>query len=157
MILILDLARGMLRRRRRQTLVSVSGVALGVAFFIAIAALMRGFQGYFISQIIDVAPHVTIKDEPRDPAPQPAVIARPEAAVEVQGVRPRDTVRGIRAAGDKIAMLEAMEGVAAAPVLQGQALLRLRGARRVGLPDGHRPRAASPRLTHREGHDRRPA
>ncbi|MCS6892324.1 MAG: ABC transporter permease [Rhodovarius sp.] len=130
MILILDLARGMLRRRRRQTLVSVSGVALGVAFFIAIAALMRGFQGYFISQIIDVAPHVTIKDEPRDPAPQPAVIARPEAAVEVQGVRPRDTVRGIRAAGDKIAMLEAMEGVAAAPVLQGQALLRY-GARDV--------------------------
>ena len=41
MRLVLDLARGMLRRRRRQTFVSVAGVALGVAFFIAIAALMR--------------------------------------------------------------------------------------------------------------------
>jgi lipoprotein-releasing system permease protein len=62
MNLIFDLARGMLRRRRRQTLVSVSGVALGVAFFIAIAALMRGFQTYFVNQIIDVAPHITIKE-----------------------------------------------------------------------------------------------
>ncbi|HEV7268731.1 MAG TPA: FtsX-like permease family protein [Falsiroseomonas sp.] len=67
MNLILELARGMLRRRRRQTLVSVSGVALGVAFFIAIAALMRGFQTYFVSQIIDVAPHITLKDETRTP------------------------------------------------------------------------------------------
>ena len=42
MNLIFDLARGMLSRRRRQTLVSVMGVALGVAFFIAFASLMRG-------------------------------------------------------------------------------------------------------------------
>ncbi|MBW8268086.1 ABC transporter permease [Caldovatus sp. SYSU G05006] len=114
----------MLARRRRQTLVSVLGVALGVAFFIATAALMRGFQTYFVSQIIDVAPHITIKDELRDPLPQAATLAHPEGAVAVAGVRPQDRVRGIRAAGDKLAMLEAMEGVAAAPVLTGQALLR---------------------------------
>ncbi|WP_369413495.1 ABC transporter permease [Caldovatus aquaticus] len=124
MRLLLDLARGMLARRRRQTLVSVLGVALGVAFFIATAALMRGFQTYFVSQIIDVAPHITIKDELRDPLPQAATLAHPEGAVAVAGVRPQDRVRGIRAAGDKLAMLEAMEGVAAAPVLTGQALLR---------------------------------
>ena len=75
MSLIFELARGMLSRRRRQTLVSVSGVALGVAFFIAIAALMRGFQTYFVSQIIDVAPHITIKDETRSPPAQPAELA----------------------------------------------------------------------------------
>jgi lipoprotein-releasing system permease protein len=124
MRLILELARGMLRRRRRQTIVSVSGVALGVAFFIAIAALMRGFQTYFINQIIDVAPHITIKDETRQPPAQAAEIAVTDGAVLVHGVKPRDRIRGIRAAGDKLAMLEAMEGVAAAPVLQGQALLR---------------------------------
>ncbi|MGG5811287.1 ABC transporter permease [Falsiroseomonas sp. CW058] len=124
MRLILDLARGMLARRRRQTVVSVSGVALGVAFFIAIAALMRGFQTYFVAQIIDVAPHITIKDETRRPPAQAAEIALPGAAVEVQGIKPRDRIRGIRAPGDKLAMLEAMEGVAAAPVLSGQALLR---------------------------------
>ncbi|WP_372623180.1 ABC transporter permease [Falsiroseomonas sp.] len=124
MNLILELARGMLRRRRRQTLVSVSGVALGVAFFIAIAALMRGFQTYFVSQIIDVAPHITVKDEARIPPAQAAEMDLTRGAVQVHGVKPRDRVRGIRAAGDKLAMLEAMEGVAAAPVLQGQALLR---------------------------------
>jgi lipoprotein-releasing system permease protein len=124
MRLILELARGMLRRRRRQTLVSVSGVALGVAFFIAIAALMRGFQTYFISQIIDVAPHITMKDETRSPPQQAAELTQRSGAVEIRGVKPRDQIRGIRAAGDKLAMLEAMEGVAAAPVLQGQALLR---------------------------------
>ncbi len=132
MRLLLDLARGMLARRRRQTLVSVFGVALGVAFFIAIAALMRGFQTYFISQIIDVAPHITIKDEMRDPPPQAAALAHPEGAVAIAGVRPQDRVRGIRAAGDKLAMLEAMEGVAAAPVLTGQALLRY-GSRDVSV------------------------
>ena len=130
MRLLLDLARGMLARRRRQTLVSVAGVALGVAFFIAIAALMRGFQGYFISQIIDVAPHITVKDELRAPPRQAAELAHPGGAVAISGVKPRDRVRGIRAAGDKLAMLEAMPGVAAAPLLTGQALLRY-GARDV--------------------------
>lgn len=124
MNLILELARGMLRRRRRQTIVSVSGVALGVAFFIAIAALMRGFQTYFVNQIIDVAPHITVKDETRRPPAQAAELAALDGAVVVHGVKPRDRIRGIRAAGDKLAMLEAMEGVAAAPVLSGQALLR---------------------------------
>jgi lipoprotein-releasing system permease protein len=130
MNLLFDLARGMLARRRRQTLVSVLGVALGVAFFIAIAALMRGFQTYFVNQIIDVAPHIVLKDETRRPPAQPAETAHPAGAVLVLGVKPTDRVRGIRAAGDKIALLEAMPGVAAAPVLQGQALLRY-GARDV--------------------------
>lgn len=127
MRLILDLARGMLSRRRRQTLVSVLGVALGVAFFIAIAAMMRGFQIYFIQQVIDVQPHITIKDETRNPTPQAAEIALPEGAVAISGVKPIDRVRGIRAAGDKLAILEAMPGVAAAPILTGAALLRYGG------------------------------
>lgn len=143
MSLTLDLAQGMLKRRRRQTLVSVSGVALGVAFFIAIASLMRGFQGFLIAQIIDVAPHITIKDETRSPPVQAVELAAPGGAIELRGVKPRDRIRGIRAAGDKLAMLEAMPGVAAAPVLQGPALLRF-GARDVsavvtGLdPERHR-------------------
>ena len=80
MNLIIDLARGMLSRRRRQTLVSVMGVALGVAFFIAIASLMRGFQTYFIEQVIDVQPHIIVKDETRRPLPQAVEIAHPDAA-----------------------------------------------------------------------------
>ncbi|MDP3414773.1 ABC transporter permease [Falsiroseomonas sp.] len=143
MNLLLDLARGMLTRRLRQTLVSVTGIALGVAFFIATAAIMRGFQTYFVTQIIDVSPHITIKDETRRPTAQAAELAHPDGAVLVHGVKPRDRVRGIRNAAQKVAILEAMEGVAAAPVLQAQSLLRY-GSRDVsavltGLePERHR-------------------
>lgn len=124
MRLILDIARGMLSRRRRQTLVSVLGVALGVAFFIAIASLMRGFQTYFVQQVIDVQPHIVIKDETRRPLPQAAELALPDGAVSVNGVKPRDRVRGIRSAGEKMAVLEAIPGAAAAAILTGPALLR---------------------------------
>jgi lipoprotein-releasing system permease protein len=124
MRLILDLARGMLSRRRRQTLVSVLGVALGVAFFIAIASLMRGFQTYFVQQVIDVQPHIVIKDETRNPLPQAAELATPDGAVAINGVKPRDRVRGIRSPGDKLAALEAIPGAAAAAILTGAALLR---------------------------------
>jgi len=132
MRLILDLARGMLSRRRRQTLVSVLGVALGVAFFVAIAAMMRGFQIYFIQQVIDVQPHIVIKDETRRPTPQAAELVAPGGAVEINGVKPIDRVRGIRSAGEKLAVLEAIPGVAAAPILTGAALLRY-GARDVSI------------------------
>jgi lipoprotein-releasing system permease protein len=124
MPLALAIALGHLRRRKRQTLVSVLGVALGVGFFIGITALMRGFQTYFVQQVIDVAPHVVMKDEFRLPDVQPAAIAFAGGAVQVRGVKPRDTVRGIREAGAKIAAIEAIPGVAVAPMLRGPALLR---------------------------------
>jgi len=122
--LLLDIALGHLRRRKRQTLVSVLGVALGVGFFVAVSALMRGFQEYFVAQVIDVAPHVVIKDEFRDPSPQPAFAAYADAAVAVSGVKPRSEPRGIRNAHARIAELDALPGVAVAPTLQGQAILR---------------------------------
>jgi lipoprotein-releasing system permease protein len=122
--LFLDIALGHLRRRKRQTAVSILGVALGVGFFIGINALMRGFQQYFIAQIIDVAPHIVIKDEFRAPSPQPAFLAFPNGAVAVSGVKPKDEPRGIRNARARLAELEALPGVAVAPTLQGQAILR---------------------------------
>ena len=132
MRLLIDLARGMLSRRRRQTLVSVLGVALGVAFFIAITSIMRGFQTYFIQQVIDVQPHIVIKDETRNPTPQAAQMAAPDGAVAINGVKPVDRIRGIRASGEKLAILEAIPGAAAAPILTGAALLRY-GSRDVSI------------------------
>lgn len=124
MPLAVDIALGHLRRRKRQTVVSVLGVALGVGFFIGITALMRGFQTYFVQQVIDVAPHVVMKDEFRLPDLQPAAIAFTGGAVQVRGVKPRDTVRGIREAGATIAAIETIPGVTVAPMLRGPALLR---------------------------------
>ena len=123
--LALDIALGHLRRRRRQTLVSILGVALGVGFFVAVNALMRGFQQYFVAQIIDVAPHVVMKDEFRRPGVQPVhrrLLSGPRSPSPASSRGPSRA--GIRNARAKIEAIEALPGVAVAPTLTGQAILR---------------------------------
>ena len=127
MILPLAIAAAHLSSRRRQTLVSVLGVALGVGVFIAVTGLMGGFQSFFRNQLIESNPHVTITDEVRRPAPQPLAMLHPRAAVAVGRIVPRDPVRGIANAGAIMAALSAMPGVAVAPTLRGQMLLRRAG------------------------------
>ncbi|CAH2604405.1 ABC transporter permease [Rhodovastum atsumiense] len=123
----LAIALAHLRMRRRQTLVSVLGVTLGVGVFISMTGLMQGFQSYFRNQIIETNPHVTITDETRRPAPQPLQMLHPAAAVQVARIVPRDPVRGISAAGGILDALAAMPGLDAAPTLRGQLLLRRAG------------------------------
>ncbi len=127
MTLPLAIAVAHLLSRRRQTLVSVLGVALGVGVFIAMTGLMAGFQTFFRNQLIESNPHVVITDEVRRPAPQPLTMLHPDAAVAVSRILPRDPVRGIANAGEILEALSAMEGVAAAPTLRGQMLLRRAG------------------------------
>ena len=127
MPLPLAIALAHLSARKRQTLVSVLGVALGVGVFIAVGGLMQGFQGYFRSQIIETNPHILMTDEIRRPAPQPLQLLHPAAAVAISRILPRDPVRGISGAGAILAALDAMPGVAAAPTLRGQAILRRAG------------------------------
>ncbi|MDZ4735575.1 MAG: ABC transporter permease [Rhodospirillaceae bacterium] len=119
-----DIALAHLGQRRRQSMVSIAGVALGVGFFIAIAAMMQGFQSYFVSQIIDVSPHVTMKDEFRTADAQPVERAYGEiVAMELRGLKPETEVRGIRNAKAILETIDAMEGVTAAPALEGQVFL----------------------------------
>lgn len=124
MSLGLSIALSHLIHRRRQTLTSLVGVALGVAFFIGIASMMQGFQRDFVDRVINVSPHVTIKDEFRSAPPQPVALAYPDAVIELLGVKPKDEIRGLRGARAMIDTLEAMEGVRVAPTLSGQILLR---------------------------------
>ena len=122
--LFLDIALGHLRKRKRQTMVSVLGVALGVGFFVGVNALMRGFQQYFVAQIIDVAPHIVIKGRV-PPGLAAAGIGRlPGGAVavergEAQGRAARHPQRPRQARRDR-----GHPGVAGHPTLQGQAILR---------------------------------
>ena len=124
MRLLLDIALTHLRNRRRQTLVSLVGVSLGVGFFVAIAAMMQGFQNYFIDKIIDVSPHIEIKDEYRVPPLQPVERLYPTGAVRLTGVKPKDEPRGIKNGKAKVAALSRMAGVKASPVLTGEIILR---------------------------------
>ncbi len=127
MPLALDIARAHLLGRRRQSLVAILGVTLGVAFFIAMSAMMHGFQNYFRTQIVDSNPHIMITDEIRRPARQPLALLHPDAAVAVTRVLPRDPVRGIANAGAILDALGRMRGLAAAPTLRGQLILRRAG------------------------------
>ena len=125
MRLALELALAQLLRRRRQGVVSVLGVTLGVGFFIAMAAMMQGFQRDFVARVIDVQPHVVVKDEfRRCPAQAAELAAGPRAAVELRGEKPVDEPRGIRGARAIAAALGDMPGVAVAPNLAGQVFLR---------------------------------
>lgn len=113
--------------RRRPTLVSLVGIALGVAFFLAVSSLMRGSERDFIKRLIDNSPHITVSDEYRKPGEQPARQQWPEGAVEVQRVKPLTEVRGIRGHIQKLAFIESLPGLRAAPVLVGSVVLTFAG------------------------------
>lgn len=123
----LSIAVEYLLNRRKQAVISIVGVMVGVAFFLGIAGMMRGMHDYFILKLIDAAPHVKIIDEYRNPQPQPVAQAYPDAVVALRGIKPEDEMRGIRSADRIISYLQTLDGVAVAPALQGQAFLRYGG------------------------------
>ena len=124
MRLILDIAVTHLVHRKRQTLVSVLGVAMGVGFFIAMAAMMQGFQRYFVAKTIDVSPHIIIKDEYRAPPPQPVEQYYRAGAIRLLNVQPRDERRGIKNGMAVVDAIARQPDVAVAPTLAGQIFLR---------------------------------
>jgi len=127
MKLSLSIALSHLFSHRRQTLVSLLGITLGVAFFLATSSLMQGSDADFIKRLVDNSPHVTVYDEYREPRPQPARLAYPEALVEIRSVKPRTEVRGIRQYKEKLAFISAIPHVRVAPVLTGQVIVTFAG------------------------------
>lgn len=127
MAIALDIALAHLAGRKRQTLVSLTGVVLGVAFFLAVSSLMRGSELDFLKRLVDNSPHITVYDEFRHPAAQPAGLRWPDAAVEVRHVKPQRETRGIRGWRERYAFVEHLPGVRAAPVLTGAAVLTFAG------------------------------
>lgn len=123
MNLLFDVARVYLLERRRQTIVSLLGVAVGVGFSIAMAALLQGSNRDFIAKIIDYAPHVLVQDEFRDPPRQPVERAYAAAAVEIEGLKPKDEPRGIRRARMILDAVSRLPDLEVAPSLRGQVIL----------------------------------
>lgn len=127
MAIQLDIALGHLTSRKRQTLVSLTGVVLGVAFFLAVSSMMRGSEKDFIKRLVDNSPHITVSDEFRLPRAQPAALNWPEGAVNISNVKPKTETRGIRGYGQKIEFVESLPNLRAAPVLVGSAVLSFAG------------------------------
>ncbi len=139
MDLTLDIALTHLRHRKRQSLVSVLGVAMGVGFFIAISALMQGFQEDFVRRVIDNSPHILIKDEYRQPPKQAVEIAHGEGAFALRGLKPKSEIRGIRRAGHIVQALSDWPGITASQTLQGQGVLRYGSKERSAAITGIEP------------------
>ena len=123
--LILNIALTHLTGRGRQTVVAVLGVAIGVGFSIAMAALMQGTQDDFIAQLVDTMPHVQITDEPRTPRRQPA--EEVFAAVRIAGLRPKEDRRGVLNPTAALATLRAWVPGQMAQSLKTQGVIRYAG------------------------------
>ena len=67
--MILFTAWRQIRHRRKQTLASISSVAIGVALSIMMSSMQLGFENDFIERIISVTPHVQITSERIRPRP----------------------------------------------------------------------------------------
>lgn len=126
-LLLLDIAFRHLAGRTRQTVVAVSGVAIGVGFFLAVSALMMGSQRDFVTTLIDTAPHVIISDELRSPPPQPGLRVYRQGAVELHGFKIRNEVRGLRNWQEILRTVNALPGAVASPSLSGGVTLRVGG------------------------------
>jgi len=125
--LALDIAFGHLTTRKRQTLVSLTGVVLGVAFFLAVSSLMRGSEKDFLKRLVDNSPHITVSDEYRRPREQPAALRWSDGAIAISNVKPQTETRGIRGYRQKLEFVEALPGLRVAPVLYGSAVLTFAG------------------------------
>lgn len=90
---ILFIVLAFIRKRRKQTLVSILGVCISVTAFIVMSSIMFGFQKYFIQQVIDIEAHLTIK--PKEEASEERLIRRldDKSLVKVFGNKPREKDR----------------------------------------------------------------
>ena len=127
MPLLTSIALKHLLARKRQSVVSLMGIVLGVAFFLAISSLMQGSEKDFITRLVDNSPHITISDEYRNPSLQPAQQLYPKGAVEIRHVQPVTETRGIRDYGKILAYLTTIPGLVASPSLGGAALINYAG------------------------------
>lgn len=113
--------------RKRQSIVSLLGIMIGVAFFLAISSMMQGSQKDFIRRLVDNAPHITVSDTYRNPTRQPVNILYPSGAVELRNVKPLTETRGLRGYRQILETIRTIPGLRASAVLTGQALLSFAG------------------------------
>lgn len=139
MKLLLNIAARHLLARKRQSIVSLLGIILGVAFFLAIASLMKGSENDFLRRLVDNSPHITIEDEFRDPRPQPAQSVYKNAALELRHVKPLTETRGIRGTKQLIEGLSSIPGLRASPVLGGNVIISFAGQDRAITLQGMDP------------------
>lgn len=113
--------------RKRQSFVSLLGIIIGVAFFLAISSLMQGSQNDFIERLIDNAPHITVHDDFRNAKEQPVQKLYQNKVIELRSLQPLPETRGIRGYKQVVEDLKSRPGVRASATLSGSAILNYAG------------------------------
>jgi lipoprotein-releasing system permease protein len=116
-----------LMARKRQSIVSLLGIVIGVGFFLAISSMMQGSQRDFISRLVDKSPHITISDEYREPEIQPIEQLHPEGLVELRSIKPQADTRGIRGYRQVVEYIEGIPNLRVSAVQAGQGILSFAG------------------------------
>jgi lipoprotein-releasing system permease protein len=110
---------------KRQSLVCIAGVTIGVMMFVTMSAMMEGFKDKFIVETVESSGHVIVHDEPRETRTKilEKYYANPNALIDVRGVKPRDKVEKIKNPTGLLATLRRLPGVvAAAPQVSGSVI-----------------------------------
>ncbi|MDB5326601.1 MAG: ABC-type transport system [Phycisphaerales bacterium] len=110
----------------RQSIICITGVAISVAMFIAMTAMMSGFTDKFIIETVESSGHITIHDEPRqsDTPILETHFPKSQGVLILKGPKPRDTVQKIKNPTGLMAELMHLPGVlAASPTVSGNAIL----------------------------------
>jgi lipoprotein-releasing system permease protein len=127
--LLLNIAWTHVSTRVRQTLVGMAGVSMGVGFTIMMAGLMQGSQIDFLRQLVDTMPHITVNDERRSVATQPA--DEEYAAVQMSNVANVSKRPGIKYPDSIMASLRSWLPGNVAPSMKTTAIIDHGG--RVGI------------------------
>lgn len=130
---ILDIALRHILGRKRQTLTTMTGVAVSTMVLITTISLTRGLLDSFTETIIDVAPHITVKGEKLDPVPVNLVSdAGSERTAFVEDHIGRDDREEVRNYGRILDILASPEYrrkvIAASPYVESQ-VMAVRGSR----------------------------
>ncbi len=110
---------------KRQSLICIAGVTIGVTMFLAMTAMMEGFSDKFIIETVESSGHIIIHDEPRQKETPilERVYTDPNALIAVRSTKPRDIIRKIRNSQGLLTQLRGMQEVqAAAPEVTGAAI-----------------------------------
>lgn len=131
MRLLIAIAFRHLLARKRQSIVSLMGIVLGVAFFLAISSIMQGSEDDFIRRLVDNSPHITVSDEFRNPRIQPAEKKfGASGVVSIHGVKPLTETRGIRNFQEALSYLKGQPDIKASPVMVGEGIVTFAGQER---------------------------
>lgn len=115
-------------KHKKQSIISIVGVALGIGFFIGMHSMMRGMQKKIVNATIDTSPHVVMYSEYRAAPRQAANIKYGDnSLIQINNLRPKEENRGIRNYSKIMSYLHGMPDIIASPAVSARVFINYSG------------------------------